>query len=69
MKSLSDWNALYDNNFGKYYCLGHYRDNYRALQNYRLEYMTNLAIEDENSVPIEQVKGLENFERVKKASK
>lgn len=50
------------NNFGKYYCLGHYRDNYRALQNYRLEYMTNLAIEDENSVPIEQVKGLENFE-------
>lgn len=53
------------NNFGKYYCLGHYKDNYHPLQNYRLEYMVDVKIEDDSLIPIKTVKGLENFEITK----
>ena len=53
------------NNYGKYYCLGHYRDKYKPLQNYRLEYMVNVQIEEEDSSPITEVEGLENFEIAK----
>ena len=53
------------NNFGKYYCLGHYRDKYKPLQNYRLEYMVDVQIENEDCIPINEVNGLENFEITK----
>lgn len=53
------------NNFGKYYCLGHYRDKYKPLQNYRLEYMVGIKIEDEERTPIKDIEGLDNFDIVK----
>lgn len=53
------------NNFGKYYCLGHYRDKYKPLQNYRLEYMLDIRIEDDERIPIKEVEGLENFDIAK----
>ena len=53
------------NNFGKYYCLGHYRDKFKPIQNYRLEYMIDLQIEDSDIKPITKIPGYEHFDIVK----
>ena len=53
------------NNFGKYYVLGHYRDKYKAIQNYRLDYLRNVEIESEDAVPLKTLKGMENFDIAK----
>ena len=53
------------NNFGKYYVLGHYRDKYKAIQNYRLDYLRNVEIESEDAVPLKTLKGMENLDIAK----
>lgn len=53
------------NNFGRYYVLGHYRDKYKAIQNYRLDYLRNVEIESEDTVPLKSLSGMENFDIAK----
>ena len=53
------------NNFGKYYVLGHYRDKYKPIQNYRLDYLRNVKIEDEESLKLKSLNGIENFDIAK----
>ena len=50
------------NNFGRYYLLGHYRDKYKPIQNYRLDYLRNIQIENKDAVPLNSLKGFENFD-------
>ncbi len=53
------------NNFGKYYCLAHYKEKYHPLQSYRLEYMVDVEVVDEDRIPMKEVSGLEDFEITK----
>lgn len=53
------------NNFGKYYVLAHYRDKYKAIQNYRLDYVRNVEIENEDAVPLKSLEGMANFDIAK----
>lgn len=50
------------NNYGKYYLLGHYRDKYKPIQNYKLDYLIDLKIEEEPLKPMKEVKGLEKLD-------
>ena len=50
------------NNFGRYYLLGHYRDKYKPIQNYRLDYLRNIKIENKEAVPLNSLKGFDNFD-------
>lgn len=45
------------NNFGRYYLLCNYREKYRALQTFRIDYMVNIQIKDD--WPIKNMKDLE----------
>lgn len=45
------------NNFGRYYLLCNYREKYRALQTFRVDYMVNIQIKD---WPIKKMENLEN---------
>lgn len=38
------------NNFGRYYLLCNYREKYRALQTFRIDYMVNIQIKDDWSI-------------------
>ncbi len=51
------------NNFGKYYLLCNYREKYRALQTFRVDYMINVRIkEDWNIKRMKDLKeGIKNF--------
>lgn len=44
------------NNFGRYYLLCNYREKYRALQTFRIDYMVNIQIKDD--WPIKNMKDL-----------
>ncbi len=44
------------NNFGRYYLLCNYREKYRALQTFRIDYMVNIRIKDD--WPIKKMKDL-----------
>lgn len=46
------------NNFGRYYLLCNYREKYRALQTFKLEYVANIEIK--NDWPIKKLNELEN---------
>ena len=46
------------NNFGRYYLLCNYREKYRPLQTFRIEYMSNVVIK--NDWPIKSIKDLKN---------
>ena len=45
------------NNFGRYYLLCNYREKYRAIQTFRIDYMVNIQIKDD--WPIKNMKDLE----------
>jgi len=45
------------NNFGRYYLLCNYREKYRALQTFRIDYMVNIQIKDD--WPIKNMNDLE----------
>ena len=45
------------NNFGRYYLLCNYREKYRALQTFRIDYMVNIQIKDD--WPIKNMQDLE----------
>lgn len=45
------------NNFGRYYLLCNYREKYRALQTFRVDYMVNIQIKDD--WPIKRMSDLE----------
>ena len=45
------------NNFGRYYLICNYREKYRPLQTFRVDYMTNIEIK--NDWPIKQMEDLE----------
>lgn len=53
------------NNFGKYYLLANYKEEYRPIQNYRIEYMINIEIVDKPLKPITSLKGCSDFDIVK----
>ena len=46
------------NNFGRYYLLCNYREKYRALQTFRVDYMVNIQIKED--WPIKKMENLEN---------
>ena len=46
------------NNFGRYYLLCNYREKYRALQTFRVDYMINIQIKDD--WPIKKMENLKN---------
>lgn len=46
------------NNFGRYYLLCNYREKYRAIQTFRIDYMINIEIKDD--WPIKKMEKLEN---------
>ncbi len=46
------------NNFGRYYLICNYREKYRPLQTFRVDYMTNIEIK--NDWPIKQMEDLED---------
>ena len=53
------------NNFGKYYLISNYRTKFHAIQNYRIDYMLDVKIEDVDRIPINTLAGLENFDIAK----
>lgn len=50
------------NNFGRYYLLCHYRDDYSVLITFRIDYLLELKILDENALPLKSFPGYEKFE-------
>lgn len=53
------------NNFGKYYLISNYRSKFHAIQNYRIDYMIDVKIEDIERVPLNILEGFENFDIAK----
>lgn len=54
------------NNNGRYYLICNYREKYRAIQSYRIDYMINARIEEDWPIkPIESLKELEGFDIAK----
>lgn len=53
------------NNFGRYYVLGHYRDKYGPILNYRIDYMVDLQITDEPLRPMSDFPELKDFDIAK----
>ena len=54
------------NSNSRYYLICNYREKYRPIQTYRIEYMINARIEEEWSIkPIDTLKGLEDFDIAK----
>lgn len=49
------------NNYGKYYLISHYKDNYEPLCHFRIEYITDIKILDEESKPLYSLPGCEDF--------
>ncbi len=51
------------NNFGRYYLLCNYREKYRPLQTFRIDYMIETKIEEEWTIkPLNTLNGIENFD-------
>lgn len=49
------------NNFGKYYILCNYREKYRPLQTFRIDFLSDIAIEEEWPLkPLDKLEGLES---------
>ncbi len=54
------------NSNGRYYLICNYREKYRPIQAYRIDYMINAKIEEEWPLkPIDSLKGLEDFDIAK----
>ena len=54
------------NSNGRYYLICNYREKYRAIQSYRIDYMVNARIEEDWPIkPIESLKELEGFDIAK----
>lgn len=50
------------NNNGRYYLISHYRDKFRVVQLYRIDYIVEPRIEEERKIqPLREFEGFENF--------